>query len=131
MTRIRKDVRDKVFRNCEAKLFGREVTDRYNSPDDKGEARKNDITDFDNMVECHYQGAVIYVPARLFVRMTMKKDFVSRKFLRYKEGAKMYGMSLSSFKELVRDSGALYHPSEKIALINIERLDEYLELFRE
>jgi len=86
--------------------------------------------DYDNMVECHYKGAVVYVPSKLFTSMTMNVAYNPKKYVRYSEGAKMYGMSLSSFKELVRDSGALYHPSEKIALINIERLDEYLELFR-
>ena len=88
-------------------------------------------SDYDNMVECHYKGAVIYVPTPLFVNMTMRiKTSTPRKFIRYKEGAQMYGMSLSSFKELARDSGALYHPSEKVALINTEKLDEYLEYFR-
>ena len=67
----------------------------------------------------------------LFVNMTMKvKTNSPRKFIRYKDGAQMYGMSLSSFKELAKNSGALYHPSEKVALINTEKLDEYLEYFR-
>ena len=85
----------------------------------------------EDMVECHYKGAVIYVPAKLFVSMTMRMKFDHRKFIRYKDGASIYGMSLSSFKELVKNSGALYHPSEKVALINVEKLDEYLEYFKD
>ncbi len=83
------------------------------------------------MVECHYKGAVIYVPAKLFVSMTMRMKFDHKKFIRYKDGAEMYGMSMSSFKDLVKNSGALYHPSEKVALINVEKLDEYLEYFKD
>ena len=82
------------------------------------------------MVECHYKGAVIYVPAKLFVSMTMRMKFDHKKFIRYKDGATMYGMSMSSFKDLVKNSGALYHPSEKVALINVQKLDEYLEYFK-
>ena len=82
------------------------------------------------MVECHYKGAVIYVPAKLFVSMTMRMKFDHKKFIRYKDGAEMYGMSMSSFKDLVKNSGALYHPSEKVALINVQELDEYLKYFK-
>ena len=85
----------------------------------------------EDMVECHYKGAVIFVPAKLFVSMTMRMKFDKKKFIRYKDGAAMYGMSMSSFKDLVRNSGALYHPSEKVALINVEKLDEYLEYFKD
>lgn len=134
MTKIKDATRRKILERYEAKLLGREVTrDEFDSHDSsyEGESQRKRRSDLDDMVECHYKGAVIFVPAKLFVSMTMKMNFVTRKFLRYKEGAQMYGMSLNSFKDLVRDSGALYHPSEKIVLVNIEKLDEYLELFKD
>ena len=87
--------------------------------------------DYDNVVECHYKGAVVYVPSKLFASMTMNVAYNPKKYVRYSEGAKMYGMSLNSFKEFVKQSGALYHPTEKIVLINTRKLDDYLEYFKD
>ena len=53
-----------------------------------------------------------------------------RKFVRYKEGAEMYGMGLSKFQELAREAHATYKIN-RLVLVNIEVLDEYLELYRE
>lgn len=53
-----------------------------------------------------------------------------RKFVRYKEGAKMYSMSQSKFEKLARDAGATYKV-DKIVLVKCDILDKYLELFKE
>ena len=87
--------------------------------------------DLSKMVECHYKGAVVYVPVQLFTSMTMRMKSQSSKFIRYKDGPEMYGMSLSNFKKLVNDADAVYRPSKKVALINVEKLDKYLEYFRD
>ena len=53
-----------------------------------------------------------------------------RKFVRYKEGAEMYGMGISKFQELAKEAHATYKLNQ-LVLVNIEVLDEYLELYRE
>ena len=53
-----------------------------------------------------------------------------RKFVRYKEGAEMYGMGISKFQELAKEAHATYKLNQ-LVLVNIEILDEYLELYRE
>ena len=53
-----------------------------------------------------------------------------RKFVRYKEGAEMYGMGLSKFQELAKEARATYKLNQ-LVLVNTEILDEYLELYRE
>ena len=83
----------------------------------------------DNMVECHYNGAVIYVPVRLFISMTMNMQFDDRMFIRYKEGARVYGMSEHSFSKLAIDADAVYHPN-KMALVNVSEFDEYMKYFK-
>lgn len=52
-----------------------------------------------------------------------------QKFVRYKEGAKMYSMGLSKFQELAKDAKACYKVGQ-LVLVNTEILDEYLETFR-
>lgn len=52
-----------------------------------------------------------------------------RKFVRYAEGAKMYGMGLSKFQELAKDAKACYKVGQMV-LVNLEIIDEYLETFR-
>ena len=51
-------------------------------------------------------------------------------FFRYKDGAKHYSMSMTSFKKLAEEAGAVYKYG-KIALVNSVMVDEYLENFRE
>lgn len=53
-----------------------------------------------------------------------------KKFVRYQEGAAMYSMGLHTFQEIAKDAGAVYH-IKRIALVNTELVDEYLESFRD
>ena len=82
------------------------------------------------LVECHYKGAIINIPAPLFLSMAMGVPIQEKKFVRYKDGAKMYGMCQSEFNKLVHDAGAVYKRN-KMALVNLEVLDRFLEYFRE
>lgn len=52
-----------------------------------------------------------------------------RKFVRYKEGAELYGMGLNKFMRLAKDANAIYKVN-KIILVNCDILEQYLELFR-
>lgn len=81
-------------------------------------------------VECHVDGAVVEIPAKLFLSMTMGVPMERRKFVRYKEGAQMYGMCVTEFFQLAHDAEAVYKRNQMV-LVNLERLDEYLEFFRE
>lgn len=58
-----------------------------------------------------------------------KKDDVPKKYVRYKEGAKMYGMSLRKFQDVVKDADALYKVG-KMALVKVAVMDEYIETFK-
>ncbi len=51
-----------------------------------------------------------------------------KKFVRYKEGAEMYSMGLTKFQELAKQSGSIYKIN-KMVLVNVEVLDEYLKRF--
>lgn len=53
----------------------------------------------------------------------------SRKFVRYKEGAEMYGMRQSKFERMARDAKATYK-LDKLVLVNTELFEKYLETFR-
>ncbi len=54
----------------------------------------------------------------------------TKKFVRYKEGAELYSMGLHTFQEMAREAGAVYK-IRKIALVNTEIFDDFLENFRE
>ena len=84
----------------------------------------------ENMVECHYNGAVIMVPVKVFLAITMRTQFDERKFVRYKEGAQIYSMSEREFNKLAHDAKAVYKRN-KMALVKLDIIDSYLEYFRE
>lgn len=50
------------------------------------------------------------------------------RFLRYREGAAVYGMSQSSFEKLAKEAGAVFKVG-KMALVRVDILDAYLEQF--
>ena len=52
-----------------------------------------------------------------------------QRFVRYKEGCKLYGMGMSKFQEIAKEAGAVYKINH-MSLVNTEILDAYLEHFR-
>ena len=58
--------------------------------------------------------------------MARHKD---KRFVRYKDGAEMYSMSLSKFQQLAKDANACYKVNQ-LVLVNLDILDEYLETYR-
>ena len=52
----------------------------------------------------------------------------NKRFVRYPEGAEMYSMSLSKFQQLAKDAKAYYNMN-RLVLVNLDILDEYLETF--
>ena len=52
----------------------------------------------------------------------------NKRFVRYPEGAEMYSMSLSKFQQLAKDAKACYKMN-RLVLVNLDILDEYLETF--
>lgn len=59
----------------------------------------------------------------------MAKKVDKRKFVRYQDGAEIYSMSVRKFQDLAKDAGAIYKVG-KMALVNCEILDKYLETFK-
>ena len=53
----------------------------------------------------------------------------AQKFVRYKEGCKLYAMGMSKFQEIAKDAGAIYKINQMV-LVNTEILDSYLEQFK-
>ena len=66
-----------------------------------------------------------------FQRSDVEKTKVAaKKFARYKEGAERYSIGLTKFQQLAKEAGAVYKV-DKIALVNCELFEKYLESFRE
>lgn len=59
---------------------------------------------------------------------TDNNDKVVKKFVKYKEGAALYGMGYSSFVKLAKEADAVYKIN-RLALVKLEVLDRYLELY--
>lgn len=52
-----------------------------------------------------------------------------KRFVRYREGAELYGMSLKTFERLAREAKATYKVG-RMVLVNCRYFEEYLEQFR-
>lgn len=52
-----------------------------------------------------------------------------KKYIRYQEGADIYGMSIRKFQDVAKDAGAIYKVG-KMALVKVELIDKYLETFK-
>ncbi len=59
----------------------------------------------------------------------MAKKTDKKKYVRYQEGSEIYSMSVRKFQDLAKDAGAIYKVG-KMALVNCEIFDRYLETFR-
>lgn len=65
--------------------------------------------------------------ARKDVEATKKLE---KKFVRYPEGAEKYSLGLTKFQALAKEAKAVYK-IDKVALVNCEIFEKYLETFRE
>lgn len=54
----------------------------------------------------------------------------AKRFVRYEERAALYSMGVSKFKQLAHEAKAVYEV-DKIALVNTEKFEKYLETFAE
>lgn len=63
-------------------------------------------------------------------REVEKTKQIAKKFVRYKEGAERYSLGLTKFQELAKEAKAVYK-IDKVALVNCEIFEKYLETFRE
>ena len=53
-----------------------------------------------------------------------------KKFVRYAEGAALYSLGLHTFQEIAKEANAIYKV-KRCVLVNIEKVDAYLENFCE
>lgn len=58
-----------------------------------------------------------------------RQDSKFKKFVRYKEGAEMYGMGQTKFEKMAHEAKAIYK-CDKLVLVNTEIFEKYLETFR-
>lgn len=89
----------------------------------------NEMIDDNKMVECFYKDSVIRIPKKLLRAMTLRLQFDNRKFVRYKEGAQIYGMSEREFMRLSHEANAVYKRN-RLVLVNVDVLDKYMELLK-
>lgn len=66
-----------------------------------------------------------------FDNLEQMTKFGVKKWVRYDEGAKLYSMGIATFQQLAQEAHAVYHIRTGLVLINTEKLDEYLEVFRD
>ena len=65
-----------------------------------------------------------------YKRRDVEKTKNSKKFVRYQEGAEKYSIGITKFQELAKEAKAVYKV-DKIALVNCEIFEKFLETFRE
>ena len=81
----------------------------------------------EELVKCLYKDAVFYIPRDLFSMVLFRaQHFSSKKYVRYKEGAEMYSISVRKFVEIANKAEAVDHV-DKIALVDTDKLDEWIK----
>ena len=58
----------------------------------------------------------------------MQKNPRKKRYARMDEAAKFYSMGVNTFREIAKDAKAILH-IRKIALVDMDRIDKYLECF--
>ena len=59
----------------------------------------------------------------------METKVNKKKFVRYKEGAELYSIGLTTFEKMAKDAKATYKIG-KMVLVSCEIFEKYLETFR-
>jgi len=54
-----------------------------------------------------------------------------KRFIRIKDGAKLYSVNVKTFRALAENAEAIYRINGTIILVNLDIFDEYLESYRE
>lgn len=80
-------------------------------------------------VECHYNGTTTLISIKMFQSMMERMQYDNRKFVRYRDGAQIYGMSEREFNKLAHDANAVYKRG-KLALVKLELVDKFMEELR-
>lgn len=53
-----------------------------------------------------------------------------KKFVSLEEGAAIYSVGKNTFREMAKDAQAIYRIKKRV-LVNLEKMDEYMELFQD
>lgn len=91
-------------------------------------------------MSCHLYGFFLSISVQLDSAFIERKNVLhsersiygqreKEKFVRYNEGAEIYSMSVRKFQDLAKDAGAIYKVG-KMALVNCEIFDRYMETFK-
>ena len=87
---------------------------------------ENEVTTTrDEMVYCEYRGATIKIPEKVFFEILTRQKLGKKSFVRYKEGAQYFGLSLRSFRDLAADADAV-HRFRGSVLVDVAKVEEYL-----
>ncbi len=84
----------------------------------------------EQQVRCELEGSTFYIPRRIFSMMVLRCQYPQKKYVRYKDGAVLYGMSEREFNKLAHNAGAV-HKVNKMSLVKVDSVDKYLEYFKE
>ena len=57
-----------------------------------------------------------------------KQKLTNKKFIRYKDGAELYSLGIQNFMKIAKEAGAV-RKIRGTVLVNIEKLDEYIDSF--
>lgn len=80
-------------------------------------------------VTCLYRGTTVEIPLDIFLHELFGYTLKDKKFVRYAEGAELFGMSQSEFNKLAHEADAIYKRN-KMALVKVDLVMDYLEYFR-
>lgn len=64
-----------------------------------------------------------------YPKKEVTSDKKSRKFVRYREGAELYGMGITKFQQLAKEAKAVYK-IDGLVLVNTMIFERYLEGFK-
>ena len=85
------------------------------------------INEGEELVKCVFNNTVFYVSNKVFSEVLLKSSQkTQKKYVRYKEGAEIYGISERKFVDLAKNADAIRR-IDKIVLVSTEAIDKYIE----
>ena len=87
---------------------------------------KVEVDDYSNMVECHWQGSILYINPKTFFSILSMDETGERPYVRYETGAKMFDVSRGEFIKIAHEADAV-HLHNNTAYVNSQKVCKYIE----
>ena len=77
-------------------------------------------------VECCWNDSIFYIEPKIFFEVLYQQKRGDTPYVRYREGTKLFGVSLGTFEKLAKDAEAV-HKYNKTAFVDVEKVCRFID----